>query len=121
MLDISKLTGNYSKPKKDSRDQPVKLFQMHEMIYERFFWIPLPAFILDSEVTTVEIQDSRQRSSNCTVTSLPMAYPDGVPMSHKKYQDFQELIKYVPPVDQHWFVSLKHDASNNDPVHPDLQ
>jgi len=122
ILDISKLTGNYSKPKKDSRDQTVKLLQMHEMIYERVFsGYHYRRSFFDSEVTTVEIQDSRQRSSNCTITSLPMVYPDGVPITHKKYQDLQELIKYVPPVDQHWFVSLKHDASNNDPVHPDLQ
>jgi len=122
MLDISKLAGNYSKPKKDSRDQPVKLLQMHEMIYERgFSGYHYRHSFFDSEVTTVEIQDSRQCSSNCTITSLPVAYPDVVPISHKKYQDLQELIKYVPPVDQHWLVSLKHDASNNDPVHPDLQ
>jgi len=82
MVDISKLTENYSKPKKDSREQPVKLLLKHEMIYERgFSGYHYRHSFFDSEATTVEIQGSRQASSNSTITSLPVAYPDGAPIS----------------------------------------
>jgi len=69
---------------------------------------------LDGEVTTVELQDSRQHTN-----SLPVVYPDGVPVSHKYYHDIQVLIKYVPHVDSRWFVSQK--LPNTDPVRQDLQ
>ena len=120
-LDVSQLAANFQKPKLDDQNQQVKIQRMHEMSFKKgvfgyqyrcSFHEPLDA------AHTVTMQKKRGQKSN--VSTISVLYPNGVPISVKKYQNLQELLKYIPPIDQEFYKALKHDGNNSEEeFHPD--
>ena len=51
---------------------------------------------------------------------LPTLHPDGVPISQKKYENLQDLLKYILSVHHHIYTNLHHDGNtDNTQLFPD--
>jgi len=118
-LNISQLATNFQKPKLDDQNRPIKFQRIHEMTFKRgLIGYQYRYCFNDSESTrTVTLQ--KKRTSKATISTLPILYPDGVPISVQKYQNLQQLLKYIPPVDHEFYKCLKHDGSVCEDIHPD--
>ena len=119
-VDVSKLAGNFTKPRVNENNKPIKIMRKHEMIYTKGDngCVYRDTF-LDDDLQTVIIHSSRNDKP------FLIAFPDCIllelPISFKKYQNLQELRRYIPTIDREFYENLPHERnwSSNDDLHLD--
>ena len=77
-VDVSKLAGNFTKPRVNENNEPIKIMRIHEMIYTKGNngYVYRDTF-LDDDLRTVIIHSSR--NDKASFDRLPRLYPLGTP------------------------------------------
>ena len=99
----------------DTTGQRFTLFDIHEMKYSRgLFGFEFKHLTSDQVYRSCDLgpQSSRsRRPSQPLFDNLESLYPaTGVPISSAKYNDIQDLLKYVPPIHHNDYKNLKHSS-----------
>lgn len=85
-----------------------------QMKYKKDVPFEINALCNTGEAINISIKKKNFDAESLAMCNMPLLYPNGKPISQKKYEDLIKLLKYVPPEHHSFFTTLKKDDHKED-------
>lgn len=99
--------------KKNTDGNKINWFHMRSLSYDENEPFFVHVVSNDGTKQQINIKKNGFDADSFNKCDVPMLYPNGRPISIKKYNDLMQLMKYVPEAKRDFFIKLQTDDSED--------